>query len=111
MSAVSNWGRPWGVVLIVAAAAYLIGPVWLLARPSGGSIVMMILSGLSVLVGTPLITTTTEILYNLFQETKARPDWVDSVWGYYMILNVALIVALYKAYPTSNGETKTTQAD
>lgn len=99
MSAVPNWGRIWGVVLIVAAVAYIAGPVMMFVRPRGGSILMMIVSGLSVLVGTPLITTTTEIFYNLFQETLSRPDWVDSVWGYYMIVNVGICVAVYRAYP------------
>ena len=59
----------------------------------------MIVSGLCVLVGTPVITTTTEILYNLSQEMKSRPDWVDAIWGYYMILHIALIIALFRAFP------------
>ena len=86
-------------MLIVAAAAYIVGPVMLFVRPRSGSILMMIVSGLSVLVGVPLITTATEILYNLFQETPSRPGWVDSVWGYYMIVNVGICVAVYRAYP------------
>lgn len=102
MSAVPNWGRPWGAVLMLAGAAYVAAPIMLLLRPDGGSIVLMIVSGFSVLIGTPIIETTTEILYNLFQETKAHPDWVDSIWGYYMILNIAILVALYKAYPTES---------
>ncbi len=104
MSAVPNWGRPWGAVLMLAAAAYIGGPILLFARPQAGSIVMLIVSGLSVLVGTPLITTTTEIFYNLFQEAKSRPDWVDSVWGCFMIVNVAIAIAVYRAYPTPGGE-------
>ena len=107
MSAVSNWGRPWGAVLLVAAAAYVVGPFFLLARPRNGSIALIIICGLSVLVGTPIITTTTEIFYNLFQETKSRPDWVDSVWGYFMIINVAIAVSLCKAYPLASETTAT----
>ncbi len=103
MSAVPNWGRPWGAVLMLAAAAYIVGPILLLTRPDHGSIAMLIISGLSVLVGTPLITTTTEIFYNLFQEAKSRPDWVDSVWGYFMIVQVAIAVSVYQAYPTASG--------
>lgn len=99
MSAVSNWGQIWGLVLIVAGAAQVIAPALLIARPQSGSIVMMIVSGLCVLVGTPVITTTTEILYNLSQEMKSRPDWVDAIWGYYMILHIALIIALFRAFP------------
>ncbi len=110
MSAVSNWGRPWGAVLLVAAAAYVVGPFFLLARPRNGSIVLIIICGLSVLVGTPVITTATEIFYNLFQETKSRPDWVDAVWGYYMILNIAIIVALFRAYPVPETEGKPARA-
>ena len=101
MSAVPNWGKPWGLVLMAAAAAYVLGPISLFRNPERGSIVMTIISGLSVLIGTPLITTTTEIFYNLFQTTKSRPDWVDSVWGYFTILNIAIVVALYRAYPTT----------
>ena len=63
---------------------------------------MLIVAGLSVIVGTPLITTTTEIFYNLFQETKSRPEWVTSVWGYFMIVNVAIAVSLCKAYPLAS---------
>ena len=110
MSAVPNWGRPWGVVLMLGAAAYIVGPVLLFARPRTGSVVMLIIAGLSVVLGTPLITTTTEILYNLFQETKSRPDWVDSVWGYFMIINVSIAVALCKAYPIASGEAHPSRA-
>ena len=39
------------------------------------------------------------LFYNLFQEAKSRPDWVDAVWGYFMIVQIANIVALYRAYP------------
>ena len=110
MSAVSNWGRVWGLVLLVAGAAHVIAPMMLFARPQGGSIVMMIVAGLSVLVGTPVITTTTEILYNLFQESNSRPDWVDAVWAYYMILNIACIVALYRAFPVPMDDAETARA-
>lgn len=104
MSAVSNWGRPWGVVLVLAAAAYLIGPVLLYVRPRTGVAAMMVIAGLSVVLGVPLVTTTAEILYNLFQETKSRPMWVDSVWGYSMIVNVGICVALYRACPPPSKE-------
>lgn len=106
MSAVPNWGRPWGVVLMLAGVAYVVAPILLFTRPRNGSVVMLIVAGFSVIVGTPLIATTTEIFYNLFQETKSRPDWVDSVWGYFMIVNVAIAVSLCKAYPLA-GETPT----
>lgn len=99
MSEVPNWGRPWGFVLMVAGVAYIVGPLFLFARPFKGSIVLMIISGLSILIGTPLITTSMEILYNLFQETKSRPGWIESAWGYFMIIQVAICVALYKAFP------------
>ncbi len=102
MSAVPNWGKPWGSVLMLAGTAYVVGPVLLFTRPRNGSIVMLIVAGLSVIIGTPLIATTTEIFYNLFQETKSRPDWVDSVWGYFMIVNVAIAVSLCKAYPLAS---------
>ena len=110
MSAVPNWGGPWGLVLIAAAAAYIVGPVWLFIGPERGSIMMIIVSALSVLVGTPLITTTTEIFYNLFQETKSRPDWIDSVWGYFMFLHIATVIALCRAYPVPDDTTKTADA-
>lgn len=104
MSAVPNWGRPWGAVLMFAGGAYVVCPILLLLRPHKGTVAMMIVAGLSVLVGTPLITTTTEIFYNLLADTDCRadwttcrPDWVDSVWGYFMMLNVAIIVAVYRA--------------
>ncbi len=104
MSAVPNWGRPWGAVLMFAGGAYVVCPILLFLRPRKGTVAMMIVAGLSVLVGTPLITTTTEIFYNLLADTDCladwttcRPDWVDSVWGYFMILNVAVIVAVYRA--------------
>ena len=103
MGAGTNWGRPGGAVLLVAAAADVVGPFFLLARPRNGSIALIIICGLSVLVGTPIITTTTEIFYNLFQETKSRPDWVDSVWAYFMILHIAIGVAVYRAYPPRPG--------
>ena len=106
MSAVSNWGRPWGLVLMVAGTAYVVCPVLLFLKPQKGTVVMMVLSGLSVLIGTPLITTTTEIFYNLFQETKSRPDWVDSIWGYFMIVNVAVAIAVYRA---QGGNVKTSK--
>lgn len=102
MSAVPNWGKPWGAVLMLVGVAYVVGPLLLFTRPRNGSIVMLIVAGLSVIVGTPLIATTTEIFYNLFQETKFRPDWLDSVWGYFMIVNVAIAVSLCKAYPLAD---------
>lgn len=107
MSSVPNWGRPWGVALLIGAGAYLAGPALLFRRPQRGSIVLLIVSSLSVAIGTPLITTTTEIAFNLFKETKIRPTWIDSIWAYYMILHVATVVALYRAYPT--GTTNTSQ--
>ena len=107
MSSVPNWGRLWGVVLLIAGMAYIVGPIRLFQNPRKGSVVMMIVSGLSVLVGTPLITSAVEIGYNLFQETKSRPDWVDSVWGYTMLLHVAILIALCKTYPVIQG----TQSD
>jgi len=107
MSAVPNWGRPWGAVLMVAGAIYVLGPIVLLVRPRKGSIVMMTVAGLSVLVGTPLISTTAEIVYNLFQQTKSRPDWVDSIWAYFIILNIAICVALYRAFPEPETNPKT----
>ncbi len=110
MSAVPNWGSLWGLALLVGAAAYIIGPIWLFVGPERGSIIMIIVSALSVLIGTPLITTTTEIFYNLFQETKSRPDWVDSVWGYFIFLHIATVIALMRAYPVPDDATKTTNA-
>ena len=98
MSAVPNWGRPWGLVLMAAGTAYVVCPVLLYLKPQKGTVAMLILSGLSVIIGTPLITTTTEIFYNLFQETKSRPGWVDSIWGYFMIVNVAVAIAVYRAH-------------
>lgn len=110
MSAVPNWGKPWGMALIIAATAYIVGPILLLTRPQRGSIVLLIVCGLSVVIGVPLITTTTEIFYNLFQETKSRPAWIDSVWAYYMFLNVGICVALYKAYPPPEDKTDVARA-
>lgn len=108
MSAVPNWGKPWGLVLTLAGISYVVGPVLLLIRPRGGSLTMMIVSGLSVLIGTPLITTTTEIFYNLFQgpESMHRPDWVDSVWGYFIIVHVVILVAIYKAHSPAEEQGK-----
>lgn len=104
MSAVPNWGRPWGAVLMLAGAAYVICPTILFLRPAKGAVVMMIVCGLSVLVGTPLITTSTEIFYNLIAQhdcqadwTVCRPDWIDSIWGYFMIVNIGVLIAIYKA--------------
>lgn len=104
MSAVPNWGKPWGAVLMLAGAAYVICPILLFLRPGKGAVVMMIVCGLSVLVGTPLITTTTEIFYNLIAQhdcqadwTICRPDWIDSIWGYFMIVNIGVLIAIYKA--------------
>ena len=65
---------------------------------------MMIVSGLSVVLGVPLMTSTVEILYNLFQETKSQPPWVNSVWGYYLIVNVGICVAVYRTYPLPDSE-------
>ena len=106
MSAVPNWGRPWGLVLAAAGALYVYGLVLILLRPRTGSAVMILISGLSVLLGTPLITTTAEIVYNLFRETKARPDWIDSIWAYFIILNVAICVAICRAYPAPEPDAK-----
>lgn len=104
MSAVPNWGRPWGAVLIIAALAYVAFPILLFVRAEKGLVAMMIVCGLSVLVGTPLITTTTEILYNLLTQhdcqadwTLCRPNWIDSVWGYFMVVNIGVLVGTYKA--------------
>ncbi len=111
MSAVPNWGRPWGLVLMLAGVAYVACPVLLFVRPKSGSVAMMIVSGLSVLLGTPLITTAIEIFYNLFQETmKSRPNWVDSIWGYFIIINVAIVVAIYRTHrvATQPGQTAPT---
>jgi len=100
MSAVPNWGRPWGLVLVVAGVIYTVGPVLLWLRPRGGSTAMKITSGLSILVGTPLITTTTEILYNLSRDPAAMqiPDWADAVWGYFMIVHVVVLIGIYQAH-------------
>ncbi len=110
MSAVPNWGRPWGLVLMLAGIAYVVCPILLLIRPKNGSLAMMIVSGLSVLLGTPLITTTTEIFYNLFQDTKSRPDWVDSVWAYFIIVHVVILIAIYRAHSPHERQSKVTQA-
>lgn len=110
MSPVPNWGRPWGIALIVAGAAQVLCPLWLLSRPKKGSIAMMIASGLCVLIGTPIIITTIEIFYNLFQEKKDRPDWVDAGWAYYMMVQIAICVALYKAYPPPRAEGSSVRA-
>ena len=107
MSAVPNWGQPWGVVLLLAGCAYVVGPIWLFTRPRNGSIMMLIVAGLSVLLGTPLITTTTEIFYNLFQETKSRPEWVTSVWAYFTIINVAIAGSVIRAFPLATNESET----
>lgn len=108
MSAVPNWGRPWGAVLMLGGFGYVVCPILLFARPQKGTVAMMILAGLGVLLGTPLITTTTEIFYNLLAQkdcqadwTQCRPDWIDSVWGYFMIVNVATLIAIYR---TQGGE-------
>ena len=106
MSAVSNWGRPWGAVLMLAAIAYIVCPLLLLARAKSGLVAMMILAGLNVLVGTPLITSTTEIIYNLFQETKSIPDWEDSVWVFFMLINIATAIAVYLAHPSDGARAK-----
>lgn len=106
MSAVPNWGRPWGLVLMAAGAIYVIGPALLVIRKSRGPATMMIIAASSVLLGTPLITTTAEIVYNLFQQTKSRPDWIDSVWAYFIMLNIGICVALYRAYPAAEGHEK-----
>ncbi len=105
MSAVPNWGRPWGAVLMIAGGAYIACPILILLRPRKGTIAMMIVSGLSVLVGTPLITTTTEIFYNLLAKTDCQADWttchpywIDSVWGYFMVVNVANLIAIYRTH-------------
>lgn len=111
MSAVPNWGRPWGVVLMLAGIAYVACPVLLFIRPKSGSVAMMIVSGLSVILGTPLITTAVEIFYNLFQETKSRPNWVDSIWGYFIIINVAIVVAIYHTHRVATQPGKTAPAD
>ena len=110
MSAVPNWGRLWGAVLMLAAVAYIACPVLLLLKPQKGTVDVMILAGLNVLVGTPLITTTTEILYNLFQESKSRPDWVDSVWGFFMMINIAAVIAVYRTSPPDRARAKVASA-
>lgn len=104
MSAVSNWGKPWGAILMAGALAYITAPILLFVRPQKGTLLIMAVCGLSVLVGTPLITTTTEIFYNLIAQhdcqadwTLCHPNWIDSVWGYFMIVNVGILVATYKA--------------
>ena len=112
MSAVSNWGKPWGAILMVGALAYIAAPIFLFVRPQKGTLLIMAVCGLSVLVGTPLITTTTEIFYNLLAQhdcqadwTLCHPNWIDSVWGYFMIVNVGILVATYKALdPKSNSQ-------
>ncbi len=104
MSPVPNWGQPWGAVLVAAAIMYIVGPALLYVRPERGSIFLMIVCGLSVVLGVPVIESTTEILYNLFQDVKSRPIWSDSVWAYFTILHVVICVALYKAYPSPGGE-------
>jgi hypothetical protein len=114
MSAVSNWGKPWGAILIVGALAYIVAPLLLFVRPQKGTLLIMAVCGLSVLVGTPLITTTTEIFYNLLAQhdcqadwTLCHPNWIDSVWGYFMIVNIGILVATYKALdpaPVSQGD-------
>lgn len=110
MSAVPNWGRAWGVVLVLAGCAYVVGPIWLFTRPRNGSIMMLIVAALSVVVGTPLITTTSEIFYNLFQETKSRPEWATSVWAYFTIINVAIAVSVMRAFPIAAGPSKATHS-
>lgn len=110
MSAVPNWGRPWGAVLALAGLAYLACPVLLFVRPRKGVVAMLILCGLNVLIGTPLITTTTEILFNLSRDEKFRPDWVDSVWGYFMLINIGVIIAIYRALSSDQRQTETAPA-
>lgn len=97
MSPIPNLGKPWGLVLLVVGAAYIIFPILLLARPLKGWVPMMVMSGLSVLLGTPVIQSATEMIYNgLRAGDFQRPEWADSVWAYYMMLHIAILVALYK---------------
>lgn len=119
MSAVPNWGRPWGAVLVLAGAAYVVGSLFLFVRPVTGTIVMLIVCGLGVLIGTPVITTTTEIFYNLVAQYDCKADWtkchptslIDSVWGYFMIANVAVLVAIYKAGSKQDRPAQTAPTD
>jgi hypothetical protein len=104
MSAVSHWGKPWGAILMAGALAYIAAPILLFVRPFKGTLLLMVVCGLGVLVGTPLITTSTEIFYNLIAQhdckadwTVCHPNWIDSVWGYFMIVKISIIVACYKA--------------
>ena len=95
-SPVPNLGRWWGVPLLAAAILYIACPIYLFVQPDRGCTVVMIMGGINVLLGTPIIQSSTEILYNCFQEVKSRPDWTDAVWVVFMMINIGIIVVTYR---------------
>ena len=105
MRVTPDWGKSWGVVLLVASVAYMVGPILLFLRPSKGWVAMMIICALNVVpLGVPIMISSTEILYNLFQEQPRRPEWAESVWAYFVFLNIGILIALYKySAPKSEG--------
>jgi hypothetical protein len=95
LSPISNWGRVWGIFLLACGICYVAAPIALRIRPREGWHVLTIVCGASVLLGTPIIQSATEMVYNLFRDVPRRPDGVNAVWAFYMILIIALLVALY----------------
>ena len=97
MSAVPNFGRIWGMALIVAGGLNTAAAGWLFVNAQKGAPLLLVVGALNVPFSVPILTTTIEILYNLTREEKIRPVWIDAVWAYFLIVNVALLVALYQA--------------
>lgn len=94
LSPVPNWGQPWGLVLIVAASAYVLCPLYFLTHPQSGWKAMMILGGLNVLIGTPIIQTSTEILYYYGSYRQLIvPELDDSMWFIFIVINIAIALA------------------
>jgi hypothetical protein len=111
MSAVPNWGRPWGLALIAFGLAYVLGPGFFFRNPRRGYVPMLLVSGFSILLGTPVFTSAVEIACNLGRTNKIRPDWVDAVWAYYMILHVSICIALCRSARQNHQDTKAPRAE
>ena len=106
LSPISFWGRKWAIVLILFGAAYLVCPIWFLVRPRQTWLAMLIVCGISLLSGTPVIQSSTEILYNLTRDQPRRPDWANAVWAFYMMVVTGLLVALYQLSPPQEASTE-----